>query len=81
MNPIPVPPGHPWSCSTCQVTVSVVHAAGLTEVQLGHDDGCPTFAARLRSLVPGLENDPDAFTVRQGTATDEAEAAAMFPRW
>jgi hypothetical protein len=79
-RPVPVPPGHPWSCSGCQVVASVTRSAAAAEVILEHEDHCATFAARLRALAPGMELD-GALTVRPGTDTDRAAINGMWPRW
>jgi hypothetical protein len=77
---IEVPPGHPWSCTGCQVEVSLVRVKSHTQVTIAHDDDCPIFIARLRDLAPNLDLDT-ALTIRPGSATDLDAVANLFPRW
>lgn len=78
IEPVKIPPGHPWSCPGCQVTASVIRHGGHTEVHLGHDDDCATFTARLRTLAPELET-ATALTIRPGAQVDREQVDALFP--
>jgi hypothetical protein len=78
MNGVPVPPGHPWACPTCQVTVNAVREGRDIVVDVGHGNGCPTFILRIQTLAPDLELD-SAMTIRPGDPVDRAEVEALFP--
>jgi hypothetical protein len=76
-----VPPGHPWSCDGCKVTVQLERQDGNTIVTLAHDDDCPTFLARLETLAPEGMDLSTASTIRPGGRVDLDAAETLFPEW
>jgi hypothetical protein len=69
---VPVPPGHPWGCPTCQVTVAMVARRVLF---IAHDNDCPTWQSIVRALNPG---EGDAVVAVPGNPDD---IKTLLPSW
>ena len=77
---VELPAVHPWRCPSCTIVVTVQTLAGVPSLVLSHEPTCPTWAAKLRGLVPGA--DPDKMqTVRDLDDGDRAVINALAPRW
>jgi hypothetical protein len=77
---VELPADHPWRCPTCAIVVSVQNLAGIPSLVLSHEPTCPTWAAKLRGLVPGA--DPGKVqTVGDLDDGDRAAIDALAARW
>jgi hypothetical protein len=77
---IELPADHPWRCPTCTIVVTVQTVHGDPSLVLSHEPTCPTWVAKLRTLVPGA--DPAKVqTVRNIDDGDRAVINALDQRW